>query len=69
LHLQGLRARRGSAASLCGHEALLPGSPGNVCGSAHEYLGEAYLMVGNLAKAEEHLSVFYAFSPATSTAI
>ena len=24
---------------------------------AHEYLGEAYLMVGNLAKAKEHLSV------------
>ena len=23
---------------------------------AHEYLGEAYLMVGNLAKAEEHLA-------------
>jgi Flp pilus assembly protein TadD len=23
---------------------------------AHEYIGEAYLMVGNLAKAEEHLS-------------
>src|SRR5256885_11035645 len=22
---------------------------------AHEYLGEAYLMIGNLAKAEEHL--------------
>jgi len=24
---------------------------------AHEYLGEAYLMVGNVAKAKEHLSV------------
>src|SRR5258706_887607 len=24
---------------------------------AHEYLGEAYLMVGNLAKAEEHLAM------------
>jgi len=24
---------------------------------AHEYLGEAYLMVGNLAKAKEHLAV------------
>lgn len=24
---------------------------------AHEYVGEAYLMVGNLAKAEEHLKV------------
>lgn len=24
---------------------------------AHEYLGEAYLMVGNLAKAEEHLKI------------
>mgnify|MGYP001246855239 CR=1 FL=1 len=24
---------------------------------AHEYIGEAYLMVGNLAKAKEHLSV------------
>ena len=24
--------------------------------AAHEYLGEAYLMAGNLAKAEEHLS-------------
>jgi Flp pilus assembly protein TadD len=24
---------------------------------AHEYLGEAYLMIGNLAKAEEHLGV------------
>jgi tetratricopeptide (TPR) repeat protein len=24
---------------------------------AHEYIGEAYLMVGNLAKAEEHLAV------------
>ena len=24
---------------------------------AHEYLGEAYLMVGNLAKAKEHLGV------------
>ena len=24
---------------------------------AHEYLGEAYLMVGNLAKAEEHLAL------------
>ena len=24
---------------------------------AHEYLGEAYLMVGNLAKAKEHLSI------------
>jgi DNA-binding SARP family transcriptional activator len=23
---------------------------------AHEYLGEAYLMVGNVAKAREHLS-------------
>src|SRR5258708_12482043 len=23
---------------------------------AHEYLGEAYLMIGNLAKAEEHLA-------------
>jgi DNA-binding SARP family transcriptional activator len=23
---------------------------------AHEYLGEAYLMVGNLAKAKEHLA-------------
>lgn len=24
---------------------------------AHEYLGEAYLMIGNLAKAEEHLGL------------
>jgi mannitol/fructose-specific phosphotransferase system IIA component len=24
---------------------------------AHEYLGEAYLMVGNLAKAREHLAI------------
>lgn len=24
---------------------------------AHEYIGEAYLMVGNLAKAEEHLKI------------
>lgn len=24
---------------------------------AHEYLGEAYLMAGNLAKAKEHLEV------------
>ena len=24
---------------------------------AHEYMGEAYLMVGNLAKAEEHLKI------------
>ncbi len=30
---------------------------------AHEYIGEAYLMVGNLAKAEEHLSALKKLCP------
>jgi len=30
---------------------------------AHEYVGEAYLMVGNLAKAEEHLAALKAGCP------
>ncbi len=30
---------------------------------AHEYIGEAYLMVGNLAKAEEHLAALLKLCP------
>ncbi|MEO8631502.1 MAG: tetratricopeptide repeat protein [Betaproteobacteria bacterium] len=41
-------------AAFSAYNAALQLNPGHK--AAHEYIGEAYLMTGNLAKAEEHLA-------------
>jgi Flp pilus assembly protein TadD len=47
------RNRGNTGVAFAHYERALKLDPGHR--GAHEYVGEAYLMVGNLAKAEEHL--------------